>query len=525
MSGIAGQQGTGSIPPYNPGAGDFTVQTQDACKAEVEAGVVMRVDVFPEKKHFPPPNNTQPLYLAKENKEWILIKQNAGLPAWKIERGYGHCRFSDPLQQIPSTIPQNQWKEYCLANDGEWVGETEKIGKTVGDEKDVYIGLGHCSGTPGETCLDPLVQDALFVLEEAGKQWNEIAGEEVCHPWPKPKSEECSQVPGFWWKFSVYLDREAFAEPGNPKYEGLPCWAKLACAGDLSTDGGRRRREAMEECLVGETSAALTTTGDAEDRSSELLTAESFQEGMVVAVVTAQPTLTPTPTWKGGSTLKLATFDPIPQKFAYEWWTPACKPAIYLYPEKPTRLSVKVEPEGELTKTIPEHGEEGWEVIAFPGGRIEDMTYKSNRSYKTYKYLFYEAKIEKLRVSQQGWVVAKEELPGFFDMVLGRLGLIEREIIDFKEYWVRKLTEAPYYFVGLIDRDELDRVETIGFSQKPDSFIRVRFVFEKLAAPMSVEPPILAAAREREGFVAVDWGGILVDGNCEDMIVENQKIE
>ncbi|MBQ8742395.1 MAG: hypothetical protein IJZ03_03410, partial [Clostridia bacterium] len=53
------------------------------------------------------------------------------------------------------------------------------------------------------------------------------------------------------------------------------------------------------------------------------------------------------------------------------------KPVIYLYPEKETVCSVKVELDGELTCTYPEHGENGWQnftarpdgTLIFPDGK------------------------------------------------------------------------------------------------------------------------------------------------------------
>lgn len=218
-----------------------------------------------------------------------------------------------------------------------------------------------------------------------------------------------------------------------------------------------------------------------------------------------------------GETLKLRTFYPplieteIPQppplRFAYEWYTPACKPAIYLYPEKETALSVYVKPQGRLTESIPVYNS-GWEnVLAKPDGTL---VYKG----LSLPYLYYEAEVKNVNPPTQGWVVKKEDLPGFFNTTLPYLGLNSTEITDFKNYWLKKLTDKPYYFAGLIDRKILDEKEKIEFSIKPDQFIRVRFYFSGLDKPIIAAPPLLSKTPQRDGFTAVDWGGIIAGGTC-----------
>ena len=199
----------------------------------------------------------------------------------------------------------------------------------------------------------------------------------------------------------------------------------------------------------------------------------------------------------------------------WTWATPECKPALYLYPEKPTRLQVVLKPAGKLTVTDPVYdSERGWEVLAFPDGTLTLITNYSITNY-SFPYLFYEAEIEKVKTPQKGWLVKKEQLKSLFDIILPRLGLNQNEAQEFKEYWVKALNDAPYYFVGLIDRDELERIEPIEFSQDPDTFIRVRLFFEPLEKPMTVDSPTLPSTPSRQGFVAVDWGGILSSGTCQ----------
>lgn len=221
-------------------------------------------------------------------------------------------------------------------------------------------------------------------------------------------------------------------------------------------------------------------------------------------------------------TLKLDTFIPpeviIPLSFTYEWYTPACKPAIYLYPEEETKLSVKLKPQGNITRSDPLYIT-GWNnFFAKPNGEILVNGIK-------YPYLYYEANINEVKVPKTGWVVQRELLPSFFTGILTLSGLNDKEITDFNEYWVKKLNDKPYYFITLLNKDYLDQIERIEFSKKPDTFIRVRFFFEGLDKETEVSPMLLPDTPERKGFVAVDWGGMIAKGTCENDTSSNQIIE
>ncbi len=219
-------------------------------------------------------------------------------------------------------------------------------------------------------------------------------------------------------------------------------------------------------------------------------------------------------------TLKLGTFDPpkIFRPFTYEWYTPACKPAIYLYPEKETQLSVYLKPQGRLTETIPFY-QNGWQnILVNSQGEIYFNQQK-------YPYLYYEAEIEQVVPPKEGWVVQQNKLKDFFEGILPLVGLNQQEAQDFKDYWLKKLKDKPYYFVSLLDQEYLDQIEKVEFSQKPDQFIRVRFFFAGLDEPIEVEPKLITRPPVRKGFVAVDWGGLIANGNCGEDSLKQQKVE
>ncbi|MFH1186848.1 MAG: hypothetical protein V1697_01595 [Candidatus Levyibacteriota bacterium] len=188
---------------------------------------------------------------------------------------------------------------------------------------------------------------------------------------------------------------------------------------------------------------------------------------------------------------------------SYSWWTPACKPAIYLYPEKEEEVNVKVKTKGILTLTIPSYPEEGWTVLADKKGLI---TLENN----TYPYLYYESKIPDnlVKKPQKGYVVKRDELGSLFDKLLPKLGLNEKESKEFKEYWEKVLPISPYYFVGVMTKNDIDQIEPIFFNPNPDVFIRVRLYFEALDKKVNIKEPVIVTP-QRKGFTAVEWGGMV----------------
>ena len=188
---------------------------------------------------------------------------------------------------------------------------------------------------------------------------------------------------------------------------------------------------------------------------------------------------------------KLVSYDDVPP-------TIVKKPAIYLYPQKETKVKVKVDVNGEITKSIPQYGD-GWEVSASPKGRIDGK----------YDYLFYEARLNCLpQLPEEGWVVAYDELNKWFDKNLTALGLNGKEAGDFKEYWIKNLKPAKYYVIKILDRNFIDENLKLQVSPMPQTVIRLMLYFKPtdhfdiLKAP---KPQKIV----RVGLTVVEWGGIV----------------
>jgi len=193
------------------------------------------------------------------------------------------------------------------------------------------------------------------------------------------------------------------------------------------------------------------------------------------------------------------------------WYTPECKPAIYLYPEKKTSVQVKVIPKGYFTFTDPPYNKsDGWQVIAYPDGTIESQA-------KSYPYLYYESKLltSEIKAPKEGYVVAYNDLPDLYKRLLPTLGLSPKELADFSSYWKDVLPVSSYYFVGIMNEEQINHLEPMSIVPQPAQTLRIRLYFEALKAPKSVQAPSLAPVqRSTTGFTVVEWGGIVkTNGN------------
>jgi len=221
----------------------------------------------------------------------------------------------------------------------------------------------------------------------------------------------------------------------------------------------------------------------------------------------------------------------------WTWATPWCKPALYLYPQTPTDINVKLTLDGQLTVSQPAYdADKGWNVQASPDGtlRLKDTSdgvrlhsSEVEESNQTYPYLYYEADLNNVEIPKEGWVIEKSNIKNQISNIMTQIGFNEKEIADFMAYWLPRLTDKPYYFVTLLPKSTINQKERLEFSAieqssnraiSPNTIIRSRFVFEGLDSPISV--PNLTnwsnlTNRARNGFVVTDWGGTLVGESCD----------
>lgn len=186
----------------------------------------------------------------------------------------------------------------------------------------------------------------------------------------------------------------------------------------------------------------------------------------------------------------------------HEYEGEMAKPVIYLYPPTAQQVSVKVSPEGGLTKSIPAYGE-GWVVTATPKGKLV------TRDGHAYPYLFWESGLkERPAPLTEGFVVARADVKSFLERSMKQLGLNAQETADFMEFWLPRMTVKPWAAIRFVPKAEIDLAAPLEIKPTPDSIIRVLVDFRALDAPVKLQSQVLESGK-RSGFAAVEWGGLL----------------
>ncbi len=181
------------------------------------------------------------------------------------------------------------------------------------------------------------------------------------------------------------------------------------------------------------------------------------------------------------------------------------KPVIYLYPETDTVCSVKVEINGELSCTYPEHGIDGWQnFTASPDGTL---TFSDGNEYYC---LYWESTFHIYeRDFSKGFCIKGSESAEFLNSALLQLGLTPREANEFIIYWLPKL-EANEYNLLSFQFDNYANSAPLEITPAPDSILRVFLAMKPLDEYVEIEPQELPSF-ERKGFTVVEWGGTWVE--------------
>lgn len=176
------------------------------------------------------------------------------------------------------------------------------------------------------------------------------------------------------------------------------------------------------------------------------------------------------------------------------------KPVIYLYPQKTTDVTVKLDFAGKLTYTYPAY-QDGWNVTAQPDGTLTNRADGS-----THYYLFWEGAADAAWAHERGFVVAGTETEAFLRETLADLGLTPREYNDFITYWAPKMQGNAYNLISFSSAEEYGQKAALTVTPQPDSILRVHMVWQALDAPIFIPPQTLAPF-VRRGFTLVEWGG------------------
>ncbi len=175
------------------------------------------------------------------------------------------------------------------------------------------------------------------------------------------------------------------------------------------------------------------------------------------------------------------------------------KPVIYLYPEATTTVSVSLD--ALITKSDPLY-DNGWTVTAHPDGSLihQGVPYESLYwdGYGNGQY----------PVFDKGYVVRTSEALALMGEHLSQMGFNEKEIADFKLFWVDHLPVTPYTQFSWIGTRGMDEMAPLTVSPRPDTVLRAFVDFKGLEEPISLPPQQLNKI-ERKGFTVTEWGGII----------------
>jgi hypothetical protein len=177
------------------------------------------------------------------------------------------------------------------------------------------------------------------------------------------------------------------------------------------------------------------------------------------------------------------------------------KPAVYLYPEQTTEVSVKLILQSDyyLKWTWPLY-DNGWLVTVDPFGIIDGV----------YPYLYYEGGGLWVGQSETGFVLSREEIFPFLEQYLEDVGFLGREIGDFLMYWTHGLPEFPWYSVLPQFDKEIDRAVSLDIDPPPDSVLRLWLTiagYDEYPDHLDLAEPETPAF-VREGFAVTEWGVI-----------------
>lgn len=179
------------------------------------------------------------------------------------------------------------------------------------------------------------------------------------------------------------------------------------------------------------------------------------------------------------------------------------KPVIYLYPETEETVTVRLDYPGEIYVSYPKYDPvlKGWNVKAFPGGKIVNLA-----DGNEYSYLFWEGREASVAWDlSEGFIVEGEKADIFLRDILARMGLTPREYNEFIVYWYPRLKENKYNLVHFA-KGEYEKLAPLTVEPRPDSILRVFMVYKPLMEKIDIQPQQITPF-VRSGFAVVEWGG------------------
>jgi hypothetical protein len=193
------------------------------------------------------------------------------------------------------------------------------------------------------------------------------------------------------------------------------------------------------------------------------------------------------------------------------------KPIIYLYPETPTLVEVKVNPVGAFSFTYPIY-ENGWKVMANPDGQL-------THNNQSFNYLFWESTQDwqpAANIVESGFVVKRSEVISFLEEKLTAFGFNSKEKADFITFWGPQLIQNERNFIHFMFNEEGNEFAELEITPKPDHTYR----FYMISMPLNIEREYLVPQQEikpidRSGFTVLEWGGTNI---TQDFLPFNKEL-
>lgn len=206
------------------------------------------------------------------------------------------------------------------------------------------------------------------------------------------------------------------------------------------------------------------------------------------------------------------------------------KPVIYLYPLKPTEVSISFDKPVIFDNDIPKYNN-GWNVLAYPDSTITDLQpqstdcnqinsemfgseYTKDACLKnSYPYIYWSGQSlgGDYPTISDGWIVARDRLDSFLNEKLTEIGLNSKEKADMLSYWLveMKNKNAPYYKISFLQSKDMNKIIPMTIYPKPDTLFRIFLDWLPLnkKPPFNIQPQYLDKVN-RTGFTVVEWGGL-----------------
>ena len=182
-------------------------------------------------------------------------------------------------------------------------------------------------------------------------------------------------------------------------------------------------------------------------------------------------------------------------------------PIIYLYSDTEEPVNIRLDINGSFTYTYPEFNN-GWTVIPSADGILTD------EAGMTYEYIIWEADMNMQPDLSRGFCVKGSDTEKFLETALTELGLNDKEIADFIEYWLPKMEGNPYNVITF-QTSTFNDVAVYNVSPSPDVVVRVNMLWYSSEEYINIDEQSLSGINcdvdERYGLTFVEWGGERLD--------------